>query len=477
MGLSVILITKNEAHALPRALDSVRFADQVVVLDSGSSDGTQELAGSFGAQVFESKEWPGFGPQKNLALAKANQDWVLSLDADEWLDDSLARKIQELIRIPLDSGDSTLGQPVAYRIRRRSIFIDRKIRFGDWRRDRVVRLFRRGRAHFSSDLVHERLIVEGRIDDICGWIEHHPVLFVQDAKDKMWSYNRVAAKRIASEERGGHLRGVLKAIFSLLRSLVLRAGVLDGIRGIQLAWFNAYGTYLRYSLAGDIQNEESYLRGEVGWVQKVRDYMSLLVIDHGILRFLYPNKFRLRGGLYRINQPSPKRLEKYKDKFGIRTVINLRGRNNQLGWFRLEEQACRRLGLTLVNIQVYSRGLVDVEKLLELKKLIETMELPAVVHCKSGADRAGFFSVMYRHFRLGEPIEYAKKELGLLYGHSKSAKTGILDHFYQSYLSERRDRQTFIGWCCSDFDREALTRRFSPKNFFSWIFDSVLRRE
>jgi glycosyltransferase involved in cell wall biosynthesis len=477
VGLSVIIITKNEAQDLPRALDSVAFADEVIVLDSGSTDGTQEIARTKGARVFETDDWPGFGPQKNRALERSSQDWVLSLDADEWLEPDLANEIQELVSAPPNSKQCQASLPAAYRIRRRSIYIDRLIRFGDWRRDQVIRLFRRGRAAFSPDLVHERLVVDGPVGVLSGRMGHYSVRSVQDSKDKMWRYNQVAAERIASQGRGGQVRGILKASFSLFRSLILKAGLLDGLRGIQLAWFNAYGTYLRYALAQSIQDKLAFQTGNQSLLQRFRDLLHLVFVDHGFLRSLYDNRFRLAGDLYRINQPSPARLAAYKRRFGIKTVVNLRGQNDQLGWYRLEEKACHALGLALVNTQVYSRGLVDEVRLRELREIIQTIELPAVVHCKSGADRAGFFSVLYRHYRLGEPIEQASAELALRYGHSKSAKTGVLDYFFETFIANRERRQSFTAWFGSGFDRDALQAGFQPRGLADWVIDRLLRRE
>lgn len=477
MGLSVIIIAKNEAQDLPRALDSVSFADEVIVLDSGSTDGTQAIAQVRGARVFGTDDWPGFGPQKNRALEKATQDWVLSLDADEWLEHDLVDEIQKLVLGRHSTQQMRSDLPVAYRIRRRSIYVDRQIRFGDWRRDRVIRLFRRGQAAFSPDLVHERLVVNGRVGELSGSMGHYSVRSIQDSKDKMWRYNRVVAQRIACEGRGGRLRGILKGGFNLFRGLVLRAGLLDGLRGIQLAWFNAYGTYLRYALAQSIQDELAYKTGSQSLLQKFRDRLHLAFVDHGFLRALYDNRFRLAGDLYRINQPSPARLAAYKQRFGVKTVINLRGQNDQLGWYRLEERACQSLGLALVNTQVYSRGLVDVVRLRELREIIQNIELPAVVHCKSGADRAGFFSVLYRHYRLGEPIEWASQELALKYGHSKSAKTGVLDYFFERFIVERERRQSFTDWSVSGFDRDVLQASFRPLGLSDWVVDRLLRRE
>lgn len=475
MGLSVIVITKNEAKDLPRALNSVSFADEVIVLDSGSIDDTKKIAQSWGAKVYETKDWPGFGIQKNRALDKATQDWVLSIDADEWIESGLALKIREVVE-----GDSSRRRQFsadAFRIRRKSIFIDRVIRFGDWRRDTVVRLFRRAAARFSDDLVHERLIVDGSIQDLEGFIGHYSVRSIEDSRSKMWQYNRLAALKIAREGRGSSIKGFFKGVFSIFRGLVIRLGILDGIRGVQLAWFNAYGAYLRYSLAQSIQDQNAYRDLNQSTLQRFRDVLQLVFVDHGFLRGLYHNRFRLAGGLYRTNQPSPKRLTYYQRKYGIKTVINLRGENEQLGWYRLEQQACKLLGLKFISIQIYSRGLVDAQQLKEIRRIIQSVELPALVHCKSGADRAGFFSVLYRHYRLGEPIEAALSELGSLYGHFKSAKTGILDFFFQTYLQERGLRQAFERWVNYQFSREILQSKFRHKGFATWFVDRLLGRE
>ncbi len=112
-----------------------------------------------------------------------------------------------------------------------------------------------------------------------------------------------------------------------------------------------------------------------------------------------------------------------------------------------------------------------------MREIIQTIELPAVVHCKSGADRAGFFSVLYRHYRLGEPIERASKELALKYGHSKSAKTGVLDYFFETFTANREPRQSFTAWFGSGFDREALQASFQPRGLADWVVDRLLRRE
>lgn len=475
MRLSVILITKNEAHRLDQALASVAFADECIVVDSGSTDATCELARSRGAKVYQHQDWRGFGIQKNRALSYATGDWVLSLDADEWVRGALAQEIQSVVQ----RGGSG---PVAYAIPRRSKFVDRYIRFGDWRGDAPVRLFRRGQAEFSEDLVHERLLVKGATGRLQSLLMHESVESLDDANDKMWRYARASAQQMAARGRGGWWRGLASALFSLVRGLVLRGGLLDGLRGVQLAYFNARGALLRYSMAAEQIRLRRFLAHQrTGW-DRLQDWLEMWFVDHGLLRAIYDNRYRLAGGLYRVNQPSPLRLARYVRRYGIRTVINLRGENPQLGWYRLEQEACRALGLQMHTLEVYSRGLLDAARTQKVIDLIRTIELPAIVHCKSGADRAGFFSVLYRHIRLGEPLSVAQSELGWRYGHFRAAKTGVLDHFFESASvakhEPKADRgQSLEQWLVCDYDAQAMMDGFKPRGLSNWLVDRVLRRE
>lgn len=210
----------------------------------------------------------------------------------------------------------------------------------------------------------------------------------------------------------------------------------------------------------------------------IKDWLSSLFVDHGILRLIYANRFRLAGGLFRSNQPSPLQLIKLSKREGLKSVINLRGEDAQKhGFHRLEKQACQSEALTLINVTVWSRGLLSKDQITKLAFIISTVELPALAHCKSGADRAGFFAVLYRHIRLGEPIETAIEELSWRYGHLDAGSTGVLDHFFRTYLDQRGAGQSFMNWVIHDYDRDAVQLSFRPRGLSRWIVDSVLRRE
>ncbi|MBK8015726.1 MAG: glycosyltransferase family 2 protein [Betaproteobacteria bacterium] len=239
MKLSVIVITKNEAAAIGRCLDSVAWADEIIVLDSGSDDETVALARSRGARVETATDWPGFGPQKNRALALARGDWVLSLDADEWVTEALA----EEIRGRLESPDNA----VAFEVPRSSRFCGREMRHSGWWPDYIVRLFRRDRARFSDDIVHEKVIVDGRVARLAVPLQHESFVSLHEVVDKMNRYSTAGAQMRISRGKGGSIGGAVgHGLWAFLRTYVFRAGFLDGREGFVLAVANAEGTYYRY---------------------------------------------------------------------------------------------------------------------------------------------------------------------------------------------------------------------------------------
>jgi glycosyltransferase involved in cell wall biosynthesis len=246
LRLSVAIIARDEAHRIERCLRSVAFADEVVVLDSGSTDDTVAIARRCGARVQASDDWPGYGPQKNRALALTRGEWVLSIDADEQVTPRLATAIRAALAQPRFDG---------YWIRRASSFCGRVIRHGDWRRDRVLRLFRRAAGRFSDDAVHERVLVPAPHGELDGLLLHDSVDSVEDGRRKMLEYARLGAARLRARGRGGLASAWLHGGWTFVRGYLLRLGMLDGWRGLMIARLNARGTYLRYRLAGSPADE------------------------------------------------------------------------------------------------------------------------------------------------------------------------------------------------------------------------------
>ena len=247
--LSVVLITHNEAANLAACLESVAFADERIVVDSGSTDATAEIARGLGAHVVVTPDWPGFGAQKNRALALATGDWVFSLDADERVTPELARSLRAAIASnPPEAG---------YELSRLSNFCGQWMRHGDWYPDRVLRLFKRGVGRFSNDQVHERLIVDGRIGRLDGELLHYSMPTLGSALDKMNRYSSGrAVDKVAAGMRGGLASALAHGLWAFVRCYILRRGLLDGRLGFVLAVYVAEGTYYRYLKMGLLERPQ-----------------------------------------------------------------------------------------------------------------------------------------------------------------------------------------------------------------------------
>jgi glycosyltransferase involved in cell wall biosynthesis len=239
LGLSVIIITKNEAARLGDCLASVQFADEIIVLDGCSTDATAEIARAHGAQVHQAPDWPGFGPQKNRALALATQPWVLSIDADECVTPELQA---EIVR--------TLAQPAydGYQIARLSEFCGKKIHHSGWWPDYVLRLFRRELGAFDNVLVHEQVLVRGRVGKLKSWFLHFPFDDLAALITKTNRYSSDAAQMMARKGRRVGVFGLIThSVWTFIRIYLLRRGFLDGRHGFVLAATAASGSFLRYS--------------------------------------------------------------------------------------------------------------------------------------------------------------------------------------------------------------------------------------
>lgn len=235
--LSAILIVRDEAHNLPRCLSALSFCDEIVVVDSGSADASREIAHRHGARVFE-QPWLGFGLQKNAALSRARGDWILSIDADEVVTEPLRVAIQAAVA----SSDAA-----GWRLRRTSAYLGRWMRHGGWGDDRVLRLFRRAAGRFSDDAVHERVVLDGRVEDLDGVLLHYSFPDAETVLRKVDAYSTAGARAAqARGQRSSPARAVLGGLWSFLRTYLLRLGFLDGWRGLMLAVSNAEGTYWRH---------------------------------------------------------------------------------------------------------------------------------------------------------------------------------------------------------------------------------------
>ncbi|HEY3948986.1 fused DSP-PTPase phosphatase/NAD kinase-like protein [Phenylobacterium sp.] len=210
---------------------------------------------------------------------------------------------------------------------------------------------------------------------------------------------------------------------------------------------------------------------------RLRTYADYLWNDHAYLRLGFSNAHWISDELLRANQPWPHQLAAWKAK-GIKTVVNLRG-GFDASFYALEKDACARLGLEMVNLTITSREVPSRERVLGAKRLFETIAYPALIHCKSGADRAGIMSVFYVHFRQGKTIREALDQLSLRYLHIKAGKTGVLDYVFERYLAEGEPAgMSFLEWVESPlYDPDGMKADFRAGMIGSALTEKLLRRE
>ncbi len=244
--LSVIIITKNEEQHIQRCLESVSWADEIIVLDSGSQDNTVSLAKAYTAQVF-STDWPGFGLQKQRALEKAQHDWVFSIDADEYVSAELRAQLQQaMVEAKFDG----------FEIPRLSSYCGRDIKHGGWWPDYVLRLFKREKGHFSPELVHERVELTGSIGQLTEPLLHEAFVSPEEVLHKINSYSTLGARKLHAEGKKVFITHALfKGVWTFIRTYFLKASFLDGQHGLLLAISNAEGAFYKYVKLWALQND------------------------------------------------------------------------------------------------------------------------------------------------------------------------------------------------------------------------------
>ena len=250
MKVSLCVITLNEEENLERCLESAAdLVDEIVILDSGSTDGTQGIAEKFGARL-ETQEWLGFVGQKNRLIDLAQNKWILSLDADEALSPPLREEIKQLKAREIPDTVSGFSMP-------RCVFYEGKwIRHGDWYPDRLVRLFRREKGRFEGGKVHERLEVDGGIELLKGDIEHYSFMDAADHRARGGKYAKLWAETaFESGKRASALDPWTHAMFRWIRSFLLRGGFLDGRRGAQIAAISSREVFRKYQLLREMEKK------------------------------------------------------------------------------------------------------------------------------------------------------------------------------------------------------------------------------
>ena len=247
--LSVIIAARNEGHQIAACVGSVSFADEILVLDSGSTDDTAARAKGAGATVHLT-DWPGYGPQQQRGIDLAKCDWILSLDADEVVTDSLQQEILGAISGKASDTASAAASGAkfdGYRLPRHSSFCGTFIEHGGWRPDYTLRLAKRTKAGFTKHFLHAHMTVAGTAGKLQSPIIHHSYRDLDDVLEKLARYSRGAALDL--QTRGGSStlgKAVLKGLWSFIRTYFLRQGFRDGRMGLALAIYNSHTTYYKY---------------------------------------------------------------------------------------------------------------------------------------------------------------------------------------------------------------------------------------
>ncbi|WP_085315624.1 glycosyltransferase family 2 protein [Derxia lacustris] len=253
--LSVVIAARNEAANIADAVRSAAFADEVLVLDSGSTDATADLARAAGARVLAT-DWPGYGPQQNRAIDAATGDWIYSLDADERITPALATEIRAAI---------AAGRFEVFDVPRRSLFVKRFMKHSGWWPDRTRRLFKRGSARFTTHVIHANLATDKPVGHLAAPMTHYSYRDLASVLEKMNRYSSGSAVDLHERGKRGSLGGAIRhGLWAFARTYVFKLGFLDGAEGFMVAVVNAETSYYKHLKLREIQRAGQPLIDEPG---------------------------------------------------------------------------------------------------------------------------------------------------------------------------------------------------------------------
>ncbi|GAB6268712.1 MAG: glycosyltransferase family 2 protein [Smithella sp.] len=243
--LSVAIITKNEKENIRQCLQSISFAGQIVIVDSGSTDNTLEIAAEFGCEIY-SEAWRGFGPQKQSAIDKCSQPWILVLDADERIPPDTANIIKKIVT---DSNVKDAG----FSFPRKNYFQGRWIKHAGWWPDRIVRLFRKEAGRITTAMVHESVEVQGMIGVLDVPIEHYTESSLSKIIQKIDKYSTLGAQEAFKDGKHSSVfSAFMRAFFTFNQDYFLRLGMLDGRQGLTLAVTDAVNKFFKYAKLSEL---------------------------------------------------------------------------------------------------------------------------------------------------------------------------------------------------------------------------------
>ncbi|MCP4705046.1 MAG: glycosyltransferase family 2 protein [candidate division Zixibacteria bacterium] len=248
LNLSAVIITRNEESNIMRCMSSLQIADEIIVIDSGSTDNTIKIAESMGALVYP-KEWEGYGPAKKEGVKRASGKWIISLDADEELSLDLANEISG--KVLLETGIS------GYYIKRKTNFLGRWIKHCGWYPDYLLRLFKKSDGNFNDSVVHEKVVLNGQTDRLKGEILHYSYNSIEQYFDKFATYTTIGARQaFDNNKKAGWFHIALKPPVAFIKHYIIKLGFLDGLEGFIISALSAMAVMVKYSKLRHLYKEK-----------------------------------------------------------------------------------------------------------------------------------------------------------------------------------------------------------------------------
>jgi len=239
INISVVIITLNEEHNIRRCLESVKWTDEIVVYDTGSSDKTLDICKEYNCSIYQQSNWEGFGKAKNDAVKLAKYDWIFSIDADEEVSKDLEIAIHQIL--------NATDKKNAYTIKRNSFYMGKMIKYSGWQRDYPLRLFNRKYGNFNMNLVHEAAEIEGEKGKISEVIYHYTYPHIKTHINKMTHYSELGASEAYKKNKKSSIcKAVFNGFAKFIKMYLLNLGFLDGKAGLILALNSAFAGYLKY---------------------------------------------------------------------------------------------------------------------------------------------------------------------------------------------------------------------------------------
>lgn len=214
-------------------------------------------------------------------------------------------------------------------------------------------------------------------------------------------------------------------------------------------------------------------------IGRIKAWFYAMFVEHNIINYLRLNFHKISDMAYRSAQPTPSQIKKYSKKYGIKTIINLKGKNPKGAYYAFEKEMCDSLGIKLINVGIKSRGIPSKEQIKEAKEIFESIQYPMWMHCKAGSDRTGIYANLFQYFHLHIPIKDTNQLAFWPYGHLKQTKAGQVDFYFEKFIEYQKEhpKTEFFDWTQNIADKKSMEKEFHSSKIADFIYDKILRRQ